>query len=278
MIKNIILITIILNSLLLAKVNTVVSILPQKSFVEAIGKDLVNISVMVLPGDSPHTYEPKPSQMRDISKADIYFSIGVEFENGWLPRFASQNKNMKIVDTSKGIEKEMMPTFEGKEIQNGEKDPHVWTAPQNIKIIARNIYTALAKIDSKNAKIYKKNYEKFILHVELIDKEIKSILKNTPKNSKFMVFHPSWGYFAKEYNLVQLPIEIEGKTPKPKSLIKIIQIAKKDKVKAIFTQPEFSPKIANQIAIQLKIKVIKATPLNPKWEENLIKFAKAIAK
>ena len=278
MIKNIILITIILNSLLLAKVNTVVSILPQKSFVRAIGKDLVNISVMVLPGDSPHTYEPKPSQMRDISKADIYFSIGVEFENAWLPRFASQNKNMKIVDTSKGIKKEMMPTFEGEEIHDGEKDPHIWTAPQNIKIIARNIYAALAKIDSKNVMIYKRNYEKFILHVELVDREIKGILKNTPKNSKFMVLHPSWGYFAKEYNLVQLPIEIEGKTPKPKSLIKIIQIAKKEKVKAIFTQPEFSPKIANQIANQLNIKVIKATPLSPKWEENLIKFAKAIAK
>ncbi len=278
MIKNIILISIILNSLLLAKVNVVVSILPQKSFVQAIGKNLVNISVMVKPGDSPHTYEPKPSQMRDIAKADIYFAIGVEFENAWLPRFANQNKNMKIIDTSKGIKKEMMPTFTGKEISTGEKDPHVWTAPQNIKIIAKNIYNALAKEDSENAKIYKKNYEKFILHVELVNKEVKNILKDTPKNSKFMVFHPSWGYFAREYGLVQLPIEIEGKTPKPKSLIKIIQIAKKDNVKAIFTQPEFSPKIANQIAKDLNIKVIKATPLNPNWEGNLINFAKAIAK
>lgn len=276
---KIILFSILLSSTFLyAKVHIVVSILPEVSFAKAIGKGLVSVSAMVKPGDSPHTYEPKPSQMKEIAKADLYLAIGVEFENAWLPRFAAQNKNMKIIDISKGIKKEWMPTFDDKKRSGGEKDPHIWTAPQNIKIIAKNIYKSLAKTDSKNAMIYKRNYEKFILHVELVDREIKGILKNTPKNSKFMVFHPAWGYFAKEYNLTQLPIEIEGKIPKPKDMIKIIKIAKAQKIKAIFTQPEFSDKIAKQFAKELNIKVVKATPLNPNWEENLINFAKAIAK
>ena len=278
MLKTIIFSLLILNTFLYAKLNIVVSILPEVSFVKAIGKDLVTVTAMVKPGDSPHTYEPKPSQMREISKADIYFSIGVEFENAWLKRFANQNKKMLIVNLGKNIKKDAMPTFDGKSLHDGEKDPHIWTSPDNIKIIAKNIYETLIKKDSKNASYYQKNYQNFILHVEQDDKKIREILKNTPKQSKFMVFHPAWGYFAKEYHLIQLPIEIEGKIPKPKSLIKIIKIAKKSGVKAIFTQPEFSPKIANQIAKELNIKVIKATPLNPKWEENLINFAEAIAK
>ncbi|MFK5882585.1 MAG: zinc ABC transporter substrate-binding protein [Sulfurospirillum sp.] len=278
MLKTIIFSLLILNTFLYAKLNIVVSVLPEVSFVKAIGKNLVNVTAMVKPGDSPHTYEPKPSQMREISKADIYFSIGVEFENAWLKRFANQNSKMLIINLSSGIKKEAMPTFEGKNQHDGGKDPHVWTSPENIKIIAKNIYKALIKTDSKNRSIYTKNYQNFILHIEMVDKKIKNILKNTPRNSRFMVFHPAWGYFAKEYHLIQLPIEIEGKIPKPKSLIKIIKIAKKQKVRAIFTQPEFSPKIATQIARELHVKVIKATPLNPKWEENLISFAKAIAK
>ncbi|MCF6173840.1 MAG: zinc ABC transporter substrate-binding protein [Campylobacteraceae bacterium] len=277
MIKTIIFLTLFLNTLLFANINAIVSIAPQLSFVKAIAGNKANISIMVQSGDSPHTYEPKPSQMIDISKADIYFAIGVEFENAWLKRFASQNKNMKIIDTVKGIQKEQMPTFQGERQTQGEKDPHVWLSPKNIKIIAKNIYNALAKADNKNANYYKKNYKKFIKHITLVDEKIKNILKDTKRGSIFMVFHPSWGYFARQYHLIQLPIEIEGKSIKPKSLIRIIKIAKKQKVKAIFTQPEFSPKIANQIANELHIKVLKASPLNPNWENNLINFAKAIA-
>ncbi len=277
MLKIILFSTLIFNSFLYAKLNIVVSVLPEVSFVKSIGQDLVKVSVMVKPGDSPHTYEPKPRQMRDISRADIYFAIGVEFENAWLPRFTNQNKNMLVVDLSKDIKKEPMATFKGASTKKEHLDPHIWVAPKNIKLIAKEISKTLCKKDTKNCTFYKKNYRDFILHVESIDKKIKNILQKAPKNSKFMVFHPAWGYFANEYHLTQLPIEIEGKTIKPKSMIKIIKIAKKEKIKAIFTQPEFSDKIAKELAKELNIKVIKVTPLNPKWEENLIDFAKAIA-
>jgi zinc transport system substrate-binding protein len=92
-----------------------------------------------------------------------------------------------------------------------------------------------------------------------------------------MVFHPAWGYFSKQYNLIQIPIEIDGKSPKPKDLIKIIKEAKKQNIKAILTAPEFSIKAANQIAKQLNIQVKQISPLNPKWENNLLKLAHTIA-
>ncbi len=257
-------ITLSLGTLAFSTVNAVVSILPQKTFLEKIGGDKVDVSVMVKVGNSPHTYEPKPSQMKDISRANIYFSIGVEFEKVWLPKFKNQNKKMKIVDMSQNISKH-------------KKDPHIWTAPQKVKIIAKNILDKLINIDAKNQTYYEANYQNFIATIEQTDKKIQNILNSIPANSKFMVFHPAWGYFAKQYNLIQLPIEIDGKNPKPKELIWLINEAKKQNVKSVFTAPEFSDKIAKQIAKEVGVPVVKISPLNPKWSENLQNLAKAIA-
>jgi len=143
--------------------------------------------------------------------------------------------------------------------------------------MAKNIYDTLVEFDPENKNYFERNYSKFIEEINHTDEQIKDILSSLPKDSKFMVFHPSWGYFAKEYNLVQLPIEVEGKEPKPKILQKIIDEAKEQNVKAIFTQTEFSDKSAKVIANELKIKVIKETPLAKNWSENLIKMANAIA-
>jgi ABC-type Zn uptake system ZnuABC Zn-binding protein ZnuA len=156
-------------------------------------------------------------------------------------------------------------------------DPHTWTSPENVKMMAHTIYKALVDEDKINAVYYKKNYESFLREIEETDRKVKSILKETPKNSKFMVFHPSWGYFAKAYDLVQLAIEVEGKDPKPKELTQIIKKAREENIKAIFTQKEFSVKSATVIASELNIKVIKETPLAKEWSLNLIKMAQAIA-
>jgi len=296
-------------SFLYANVNAVVSIVPQKTFLEKIGGDKVNISLMVKPGNSPHTYEPKPSQMRNISKADIYFSIGVEFEDNWLAKFQNQNKSMIVKDMGKNVVKIEMKEHSHHDDHDGEekhedhkdhdhekhddhdehakqehnehddegKDPHIWTTPSNVKIIAKNIYNELAKIDSKNKSYYKKNLTAFLKEIEQTDLKIKNLLKNTPKNSKFMVFHPSWGYFARDYNLEQFAIESGGKNPKPKQIAHLIEEAKEEKVHAIFTAPEFSTNTAKQIAKEVGVPVIKVSPLNPKWSQNLIGLAKAIS-
>ena len=279
--KKITILILIINSFLHANINTIVSILPQQTFIQAIGGNKVNITLMVKPGNSPHTYEPKPSQMRAISNADIYFAIGVEFEKAWLGRFQNQNQKMVVVDISKNIKKiDIKEHSHGNDKHNDhdehyEKDPHIWTSPKNVKIIAQNIYNALVELDQNNKKYYKSNLDKFLLQIERTDETIKKILKQEKK--KFMVFHPSWGYFAKEYNLIQIPIEVEGKSPKPKELKHLIEEAKEENVSVIFTSPEFSDAIAKQIANELKIPVVKVSPLNPNWSQNLIDFTKNIA-
>lgn len=82
-----------------------VSILPQKFFLDQIGKSNVKVNVMVQPGANPAVYEPKPSQMVDLAKTDIYFAVGVPFENAWLPKIADSNPKMTIVHTDANVPK-----------------------------------------------------------------------------------------------------------------------------------------------------------------------------
>lgn len=290
--KIILSIFVLLGSYLFAKPAVAVSIVPQKTFVQKIAKDMVDVTVMVEPGSSPHAYEPKSSQMIALSKADIYFSIGVEFEHVWLEKFKSQNSKLKFIDMSEGIEKIEMSehNHHGEEEHHDEhanehdeheedgNDPHTWTSPKNVAIMARNIYKALVESDPANKSFYKTNLDIFIKEINDTDKAIKEALKDLKPKSKFMVFHPSWGYFANEYKLTQIAVEVEGKSPKPKEMIKIIEEAKEESVQVIFTQPEFSDKSAQIIAKEAGVDVVKISPLNEEWSLNLINMAKKIAK
>ncbi|WP_457606551.1 metal ABC transporter solute-binding protein, Zn/Mn family [Nitratifractor sp.] len=270
--------------LLSAKLHCVVSIAPLKGFVEAIGDGEVDVGVMVRPGSSPHSYEPKPSQMTRIEKADCYFAVGVEFEKAWLPRFASQNPHMKIVDLSAPIQKVPMQgaLHDG---QAGEKlsaheedhlDPHIWTSPANVKIMAKEIYKTLASLDPSHRDLYHTRLESFLQSVDRLDRTIRRRLSSLPPHTPFMVFHPAWGYFAREYGLHQIPVEVEGKSPRPRQLMRLIDAARREKVRAIFTQPEFSDKSARLIARELGIPVVRISPLAPDWEANLLRLTDAI--
>ena len=274
MIKNILIVIFLCNITLFAKLNVIVSILPQKSFVQKIGKELVNIEVMVMPGESPATYEPKPSQMRNLTKSKLYFSIGVSFEKIWLKKFKNQNSKLIVVDSAKGIKKRVLKNFHKHQNHQGIKDPHIWLSPKLVKIQAKNILDALVEADKKNSDIYQKNYQNFIKEIEILDNKIKNIFKSLPKNRNFMVFHPTWGYFADDYGLNQMPIEIEGKEPKPNELKDFIKQAKKNSIKVIFVQKEFSSKMAKVIAKEAGAKVIKVSPLSLDWAKNLELVAK----
>ncbi len=290
--KKFLLVFVAFSVMLYAKEVTV-SILPQKYFLEKIAGDKFDVNVMVKPGSSPATYEPKISQMKKLAKSEAYFSIGVPFEKVWLEKFHTANKNIIIVDTSKEIEKLEMQVhehndedkkeehekhYEGHEEKRYEYsglDPHIWLDPILVKIQAKNILKALIKIDEKNSSFYKQNYESFLKELDLVDSKIKNILKLS-KNRAFIVFHPSWGYFAKRYDLKQIAIEIEGKEPKTAQLVEFIKEAKRHNIKIVFVSSQFSQKSAKTIAKSINGKVAVIDPLSLKWDDNLIKIAKDI--
>ncbi len=155
-------------------------------------------------------------------------------------------------------------------------DPHIWTDPLIVKIQAKNILNALLQIDAKNSDYYKKNYINFMIELDVLNKKLETILKPYANNA-FMVFHPSWGYFAKRYNLEQVTIESEGKEPKPNELIELIKDAKEHKIKIIFVSPQFSQNSAKVIAKSINGKVISIDHLSLDWNNNLIKTAQVIA-
>ncbi len=281
--KKTVIMLIALTTLLSAKMQVCVSILPQAFFVQKIAGDLVDIEVLVKPGSSPATYAPKPSQLKLISNASLYFTIGVAFEKNWLHRFSSINDNMNLIDTTKGIEKISMKSdhHEEEEEYDGHHhkglDPHIWLNPILVASQVDIITDALAKEDPKNSKIYIQNRENFLKELQTLDKEIKKILSNT-KNREFIVFHPSFGYFAKRYGLEQIAIEKEGKEPSVKYIKKVIDFAKEHEIKRIFVAPQFSQKSAKQIAKQINGTVTSINPLSAKWDTNMLEIAKSFVK
>ncbi len=255
-----------------------VSVLPQQYIVQQIGQTLVSVQTMVPPGASPHTYEPKPAQMAALARAQLYFSVGVQFENAWLPKFAALNPRMKVVASDAGITKIPISAHadEGKAHFGDERllDPHIWLSPPLIKVMARNICTALVAEQPAQEMFLKRNLEAFDARMDGLDQRIKALLAGRA-GTHFIVFHPSWGYFARTYDLVQIPIETEGKEPKPAQLQHLIIEAKQLGIRVIFVQPQFSVRSARLIAETVGARVVPADPLPLDLEESLLHQAQA---
>ncbi len=265
-----------------SELSVIVSILPQSYFAERIGGDWVSVSVMVGPGQEPHTYEPTPNQMKAISSAAVFFSIGVEYENAWLPRFENANPQMQVVNTSAGIQRIAMPTTvlgvgaPAASEHAGELDPHIWLAPDNARIIAENMLNALIELAPQHENDFRSNYEDLIADINRLDTQIQGILAGDQQRS-FLVFHPAWGYFAKQYDLQQIAVQVGGQDPSASELADLISIAKEQQIKVIFIQPTFNTAIAEAIAQEIGGTVAKADPLAQDWLTNLKAVAEAFA-
>jgi zinc transport system substrate-binding protein len=284
-----------------AKMLVAVSIAPQAYFLKQIAGDRVDALVMVPPGADAHTYEPKPRQLAELGKAALYFGIGMDFENAWLPRFKAANPNMVVVRTDAGIEKMPMVAHEdeddhapdahakgkkgdeqhkeGHHHEAGEPDPHVWLSPNLAKVLAASMRDALAKADPQGAPDYAAGYDRFAASCDALAAGIQQRFADLPPGEhKFMVFHPSWGYFARDFGLTQEPIEALGREPGPKALAALVREAKKNGVKVVFVQPQMSTRQAQAIAQAIGGEVATLDPLAEDWAANLENAAKALRK
>jgi len=256
------------------QVGVAVTILPQAEFVKNIGGDKVNITVMVPPGASPHTYEPTPSHMAALSKAKLYAKVGsgIEFELAWMDKLIKINQDMLIVDCSQGIklqERAGIPEHEQDNNHNlSPLDPHIWMSPRNAQIMVRNISDGLIQVDPKNIGYYQQNRDAYLQKLARLDRDIRTALSGTTTR-EFMVYHPSLGYFARDYNLTMLPIEEAGKEPTPASLARLIEQAKQQNIKVIFASPQFNPQSARVIAEAIDGRLVFIDPLARDYIMNL---------
>jgi zinc transport system substrate-binding protein len=265
-----------------AKINIVVSILPQKAFVRAVGGEHVTVEVLIPPGGSPATYEPKPSDLANVEKADIYFRIGyIPFEKSHADKLGGLNPNMKMVDTSVNVDLRYSGEDEQRTHDDAEEhhqegiDPHIWLSPREVKKQVDVILAALSETDPNNSAEYLKNAENFKKELDNLHNEIERRFEGL-KTNKFMMFHPAWGYFADEFGLEQIAIEQEGKEPTARQLQYLINKARQENIKVIFVQSQFTEEIAKSIAEEIDAVVVPIDPLSDDYINNLSNVATTI--
>jgi len=247
-----------------------VSILPQKFFVEKIAPGRFNINVMIPPGASPASYEPTPQQMKDLSESVIYFRIGyIGFEQAWINNIRQTNKDLKIVELPKDIVLIREESHShGNHVHEGGIDPHIWLSPKSVEKITTTIYNELIKIDPENQNFYQDNYLEFLSEIKNINDSINESLQSLT-NRKFLIFHPALTYYARDYDLIQIPMELEGKNPTPEHLKEILDIAKRDNIRVILIQKQFDKENAVTVAKEINATIIQIDPLEYEWLENM---------
>lgn len=257
-----------------AAVTVSVSIPPEAFLVERIGGDSVSVQVLVEPGQSPATYEPTPAQMAALENADVYFRIGVPFEDALMDRISASMPALNVVDLREGIELQPVSGGESAHV-HGRMDPHTWLDPDNAAIQARTIQQELARIDPGSAEVYAENLQTLLRDLEEVNREIAEMLAPV-KGSKMFVFHPAFGYFARACGLEQVPIEVEGREPAPRELQHIIERAEAEDVRVIFVQPQFSNASALAIAAEVDATIVRLDPLARDYLENLREMAREV--
>ena len=272
-------------------INITTTILPFKHFIETVGGELVEVDVLISPGANPHTYEPTPGQLKDVSDAMMYVKVGsgVEFELAWMEKIIALNRNIVVCNGSDGLE--LLEMTEGNHTTHREedehrtqddeaydyqgKDPHVWLSPKNAGVIVKNIRDCLIQVDAENAEIYSLNADQYLTELELLDRKIREVLSSAP-TKLFIVSHPAWGYFAHDYNLTQIAIEVEGKEPSPKHVAKVIETAREHNITTILVSPQSNPEIARVIADEIEGRIVYADPLAEHYIESLLAVADRI--
>ena len=267
------------------KLSVVVSILPQAYFVERVGGDRVAVDVLVGPGQSPHTYDPTPRQLEGISHARVYFRIGIDFENGLVPRIERMFKNVKVVDTRRNVPLRTMTADEAEAEKShagheehgghaegdaaaGQPDPHIWLNPLLVKTQAQTICDTLAELDPDHADTYRRNLAAFDADLDRVHAQVAEALAPL-KGQAIFVFHPAFGYFTDAYGLKQIPVEIGGKEPTARQLAGLIDRAKAAGVKVIFVQPQFARKSAGAVAAAIDGVVVPLDDLARDYLKNL---------
>jgi zinc transport system substrate-binding protein len=268
------------------KLIVAVSIPPQAWLLEQIGGDHVRVITLISPGDSPHTYQPTQKQITDVHRSAVYFRIGVNFENGpWFRQLAETDK-LRIVDLRQGIWLRLMASHHrdqdhGHADHHGHtgQDPHVWLSTNNIEKMALTICNALGTADPSRDTEYVIGMGNLIKQAKAVREEIEA--KLAPHRGRaFIVYHPAWGYFADEFGLRQIAVEVEGKTPTQAELTELTRLAKEQGARAVFVQPQISGESARVLARSIggpDAEPIVIDPLAPDVLANLRKVADRLA-
>lgn len=241
-----------------------VSIAPQAFLVDELAGDLVSTVVMVPPGADPHSYEPSPEMMRAVAEADIYLAIGLPFEDQWLPRIHDSAPDLIVSRIDSGI------------VRTADQDPHIWMSPSLMQTMASRTSRILESADPANASSYSAGLERLEGEIDSVDAVVHGLL-DTLEGSSFISLHPAYSYFAREYGLHQIAIEIEGSEPTPEQLSLIIEAARESGASVVIVSPGFSTGAAEALSIELGLPTAAHDQLARDWPASIISLAAIIS-
>lgn len=255
-----------------------VSILPLKNLVEGIVGDDFTIDVIVPKGASPETFEPTPRQFVDINKARMIFSVGlIDFETSLLGKIDKQENVVNLSRGIKLIDGSCTHSAESPENSSPESaagmghahgiDPHIWTSPRALQVMATNAFEAIQKAFPDSIR-YRENYERLMVRLKQLDERVGDKIKRSGVRY-FIVYHPALSYYARDYGIQQVAIESEGKEPSARRLARIIRQARQDGVSKIFYQNQFPESVVEVIARDIRARYIEIDPLDEQVIENI---------
>jgi zinc transport system substrate-binding protein len=253
------------------KVPVIASIFPVADMVKQVGGMYVDVTIVIPSGASPHTFEPRPSLLKKISKARVFFMIGAGLEL-WAGNFARLSNNQLVtVKLSEGIPLIKLskhnhggfdPHHGAKDIGSDFANPHIWLDPNIAKLMVNKIISVLCKLDNKNMKYYEQSGLAYLDKLDTLHDLISSTVEKF-KIKKYVCFHPAWDYFARQYELESVGVieAAPGRNPTPRNIKKIVSLIKQYHIRAVFAEPQLNPKVAEVIAGEADVKVLLLDPM-----------------
>ncbi len=253
-----------------------VTIQPQTWFVRNLMTEKMDVSVMIPPGMGHSNYDPTPKQVKELSHAVVYLSIGyLGFEQAWLPRITKNNPKLPIVNLSAGIPpieveggEHQHEDHEGHEDCHEGIDPHTWMSPRSARLLATNTAQALAVAEPDCKQLIMENLSALLVRIDRLDSAYTTRLAEIT-DRKFIIFHPALTYLARDYNLEQFPMELGGKEPSAAHLKNLVDVARQENIRTIFVQKEFDQENARTLARELDARIVQIDPLSEDWEAEM---------
>jgi len=238
------------------KIKVVATITPLADFARQVGGAGVDVTLLLPAGASPHTYEPTPKIVQEMSRAKIFIRIGAGLEF-WADKLVSAaSRDVITVTCSEGI---TLIKGEGHEHNHAMSnvDPHIWLDPLICMKVIKKIEDAFSKADPSNASYYKKNASEYIARLASLDKEISEKVM-TFRTREYITFHSAWNYFSKRYGLTVAGVieEGPGKEPSARHIGEILRLIKGLKTRVVFAEPQSSTRIAEVIAKEAGAQVL----------------------
>jgi zinc transport system substrate-binding protein len=255
--------------------SVIVGVSPYAYLAERVGGQHIQVHVLIGQGQDPHTFEPSPKQIMSLGSGKIFFSAGLEFEQRIIAKIRGNFPALQVVDLSQVnvLGKEKLGHGALSDSSETEHDPHIWLSPKWLQIQAEKMAEVLSELDPANQQEYRENLVGFISDLTAVRDRIEKRL--TPfKGRTFFVFHPAFSHFGDDFSLVQKAVESSGRIPSPKEIGALISLAKSEKVKIIFVQPQFDRASAELIASAIGAVVVSMDPLAKDVLANFAEIAK----